>query len=218
MVKLVVTRMPHIIWDWNGTLLDDVGPCVSTINVILCRRGKPPLTVRRYREVFCFPVRRYYEHLGLYLTADEWARIAVEYHDLYRVKAARAPLRRGILTVVETFHRRGFAQSILSASEVNLLEQMVRARAIRDRFTCVAGLRDYYAHSKIDLGRELLAAAGGDPAATVLIGDTIHDWEVATDLGCRCILLAGGHQDLARLRACGAEVVRHPAELAGKVI
>lgn len=200
--------MAHILWDWNGTLLDDVVPCVRAINAILRRRRLPRVTIRRYREVFCFPVRRYYEMIGLRPTEDEWARIAVEFHEFYRLFSAAAPLRPGVLDALRHMRRRGWTLSILSASEITLLERMVRERRIRGYFARLAGLRDYYAHSKIDLGRELLAASGGDPAEAVLIGDTLHDYEVAQEIGCRCILVAGGHQTETRLRTSGAPVIR----------
>ena len=131
--------MPHILWDWNGTLLDDVGPCVRAINAILRRNRLPRLTIQRHREIFCFPVRRYYERLGFHLTESEWVRIAAEFHDRYRPLAADAPLRPGVLAALRRMGRRGWTLSILSASEITLLEHMVRARRLRGFFAHIAG-------------------------------------------------------------------------------
>lgn len=54
----------HIIWDWNGTLLDDVGLSLEAINIVLARYNLPPLRKERYLEIFTFPVIEYYRELG----------------------------------------------------------------------------------------------------------------------------------------------------------
>src|SRR5262245_43055202 len=51
----------HVIWDWNGTLLNDVTHAIDTINFLLEPRGLPLMSIERYREIFGFPIRRYYE-------------------------------------------------------------------------------------------------------------------------------------------------------------
>lgn len=74
-------------------------------------------------------------------------------------------------------------------------------------FQDIRGLDDHYAHSKVDLGRELLASVGGRPAAAVMIGDTMHDFETAQELGISCILVAHGHNARHRLEQAGVPVI-----------
>jgi phosphoglycolate phosphatase len=69
----------HILWDWNGTLFDDVWVNVSAMNTLLARRNLPLLTVERYRTVFTFPVRTYYQAIGLDLTAESFEDLSVEF-------------------------------------------------------------------------------------------------------------------------------------------
>ena len=57
-------KYKHILWDWNGTLLDDRWLCVESINKILKKRKMPPILEKTYRKTFCFPVMKYYESLG----------------------------------------------------------------------------------------------------------------------------------------------------------
>jgi len=97
--------------------------------------------------------------------------------------------------------------SILSASELSLLEQMLTARGIRSLFEHVRGLSDLFATSKTDIGRALLADIGLPANQVLLIGDTLHDHEVAVELGCECLLVAGGHQAEHRLADCPCDVV-----------
>ncbi len=103
--------------------------------------------------------------------------------------------------------RRGPPMSVLSASERSILTRMLGASGIRDYFVHVLGLSNLYAASKLDLGRELMHVTGCTGGALLLIGDTLHDFEVSRELGWRCVLLEGGHQAEHRLRRCGCPVM-----------
>ena len=197
----------HIIWDWNGTLLADTAACVQSLNVILRRRRMPPITLRAYRDVFCFPVRDYYHRIGLALDDEGWDGLTREYHASYRHLSRQSPLRRGAMRALRGLRGLRMTMSVLSASELSLLETMIRERDIREFFTRVCGLPDLYAHSKVDLGRRLLHDSASHPKHALIVGDSIHDHEVAVELGCQCVLLSGGHQSVRRLRQCGCPVV-----------
>ena len=74
-------RCSHVIWDWNGTLLDDVWLCVDIINAMLGRRGVPALDRERYRRIFDFPVPIYYERAGFDFSRETFAAAADEFCD-----------------------------------------------------------------------------------------------------------------------------------------
>ena len=52
-------KYDHIIWDWNGTLVNDAFLCVQIVNQILSERDLSTVDIRFYRENFCFPVNQY---------------------------------------------------------------------------------------------------------------------------------------------------------------
>jgi phosphoglycolate phosphatase len=193
----------HIIWDWNGTLLDDVDACVAAINVLLARRGLPRVDRARYTEVFAFPVIDYYRRLGFDFEREDWHALATEYHVVYDHESAAAPLRPGTADLLAALRARGIDLSVLSACEQARLDAMMAARGVRDSFRKVCGRADVYAHSKLTLGRELLNGGRWKAAESLLVGDTTHDHEVALALGVPCLLMTGGHQSRARLEACG---------------
>jgi phosphoglycolate phosphatase len=197
----------HIIWDWNGTLLDDADACVTAINVLLGRRRLPRVDRTRYVEVFAFPVKDYYHRLGFDFTREDWHALATEYHEVYDRVSADAPLRPGTRERLAALRQAGLDMSILSACEQARLEAMMAVRGVREFFGQVCGRSDVYAHSKLDLGRELLNGGRWAPRETLLVGDTTHDCEVARDLGVPCLLMTGGHQSEARLAACGCPLV-----------
>ncbi len=211
------TDIAHVIWDWNGTLLDDVAACVEAINCMIRDRDLPHLDHDRYRGIFQFPVKNYYDVLGFDLENEDWDAIAREFHRHYDRTSREAVLRHGVETILAAFHESGMAMSILSASEIGILRTMLDNRGIGHYFEHVYGLSDLYASSKLKLGRALLAELGLPGEKIVLIGDTTHDYEVARDLGCRCLLLTGGHQSQERLQSCECRVIddlEHLVELA----
>jgi phosphoglycolate phosphatase len=80
-------------------------------------------------------------------------------------------------------------------------------------FTKVRGLDDYYAHSKVELGRALLKEENIPADRAVLIGDTVHDYETAAAMKIDCILIADGHNSARRLKACPVPVFENLKEL-----
>ena len=192
----------RLIWDWNGTLLDDVAAAVGALNRMLVKRGARPITIEHYRRRFGFPVRPFYAELGVDLAKWDWDDICEDFHNfvLEEPQAVR-PDARDALELAASL---GFRQSILSALRQDKLEAALAANGFLGFFDCIFGVDNLDGASKLDRGRELVAAIGG--GAPIFIGDTLHDAEVARELGGRCILVSCGHQLPERLAAAGCPV------------
>jgi len=195
-----------VIWDWNGTLLDDLKLCVQTINQLLARRNLPLVDTFFYREVFSFPVKDYYRRIGFDFEQEEFEVPALEFTDLYNAGINHCRLHHSAKKTIQHFHDLQIRQFVLSAMQHDLLEKTLTSKGIRHFFEKVAGLDDHFAVSKLEQGRRLLKEIDEDPRDIFLIGDTIHDYEVATDLGVGCILIADGHQSKERLQKIGVQV------------
>ncbi|MFO7870419.1 MAG: HAD hydrolase-like protein [Kiritimatiellia bacterium] len=205
-------QITHILWDWNGTLLDDVPACVRALNIMLRRRSLKEVSHRDYRERFHFPVIDYYRDLGFDFESDDWDTVALDYHKLYRRFSTGSPLRAGADRALAALREKGLAMSVLSASNIDLLSVMVSARGIAGFFDGLYGLPNYYADSKVAAGRQFLKTAAVNPENVLVIGDTVHDSEVADELNCRCLLLKGGHQSEERLRRTGCNIAAEAGE------
>lgn len=160
----------HVIWDWNGTLLDDVELCLGIGNAMLARRGLSPLTLEAYRETFDFPVRDYYTRLGFDFAREPFEALAIEFFSAYesRRHEAEAPPER--VALLRWLHEAGVRQSVLSAYTQDRLEHVLVERGLRDLFEHVVGQDNHQAHGKAEEGRALIARlrSGGaaDPRAT----------------------------------------------------
>ncbi len=193
-----------VLWDFNGTLLDDVQIGIDAENAMLARRGMPLLTLERYREVFDLPIIRYYRSLGYDFDREPYEQLAVEWVREYESRESRAPLHDGILAALQAFAEAGCRQVVLSASEHNMLCRQLLDLGIRSFFDEVIGVDNIEAHGKIGVAREWMSRQSACRAA--LIGDTLHDCEVAKELGVDCLLFSGGHQTRARLLQAGVPV------------
>ncbi len=199
-------KIKHIIWDWNGTLFDDVDLCVENINWLLKKYNYPQITKERYKEIFTFPVIEYYRRVGFDLEKLDFTKIGKEWMDRYEQKKYQAKLADGALEIVKNFLNKEIKQSILSAYSENTLIEIVERFGLKSYFTYIVGLDNIYAESKINLGKRLLQIINSNNDEILLIGDTVHDFEVAQELGCKCILLSSGHQSRKELEKCGVEV------------
>jgi phosphoglycolate phosphatase len=93
------------------------------------------------------------------------------------------------------------------------LDRCLELRHISSYFDHVSGLDNHYAASKIDNGKQMIDSLNLDDNQLLLIGDTVHDFEVARELGCKCILIANGHQSKTILESTGAPVVNEIIDL-----
>ncbi len=204
---------PVIIWDWNGTLLNDLSLCLSSINTLLERRKLPLLDKRAYKEVFSFPVKDYYEAIGFDFGKEDFSVPAGEFIELYDSHVENCPLQPAALETLSHFRQKGAQQFVLSAMQQTMLMHTLKHNGIVDFFEGIAGLDDHYAASKIQRGQQLISQFNIEKKNTWMIGDTDHDYEVANALGIRCILVADGHQSESRLKKTGATVIEALTDL-----
>lgn len=196
-----------IIWDWNGTLLDDTELCISSMNSMLEKRNLAQLDMEKYKQVFTFPVKDYYQAIGFDFTKESWDIAAHEFIYLYLKSLPSCGLAKGALETIRYFAGRGFRQAIISAMQHDALLQSVEALGIRSFLDYIGGTGDHFGAGKIENARSFFHDFNLNPAEVTLIGDTLHDAEVASELGCNCILVAAGHQSKERLISTGKPVI-----------
>jgi len=197
----------HIIWDWNGTILNDVQHAVDVMNRLLQAEGLPSLAVPRYRDLFRFPVRSYYEDLGFSVNDEEFLTVANAFMDGFESGIRDCGLRPGVRSSLQRFQEMGLSQSILSAAKQDSLREQVRHHGIDGHFEEVLGLDNHYAAGKTEVGLGWVERGLHPVEKTIFVGDTCHDFEVARSMGVRCVLVADGHQARSRLSECGCPVI-----------
>lgn len=210
-------QIQTIVWDWNGTLLNDVALCEHTINKMLKKRGLPLLDHDAYQRVFQFPIIDYYRKAGFDFDCEPFEALAKEYMDYYQPRSLQCKLHAHVLDMLEHFRKKGKQQVLLSASRLDLLQEQLSNYPLSDQFEQVLGINDYYARSKAQLAKHFVEESGQAQDQIVFIGDSVHDYEVAKQAGCACILVANGHEHKEKLLRCDCETVDRIEELASLI-
>lgn len=202
----------HLIWDFNGTLYDDVAAGVESINMMLRARGlREFASLDAYRDIFDFPIEDYYRALGFDVDREGFDALAHEWVALYLEQSRTTGLRPGVAAALDALTARGMPQLVLSASEREMLMGQLRGLGIADRFIDVLGLDNIYAGSKAAIAAAWRQA--NPDARPLFVGDTLHDAEVAASIGADCILITGGHHSRTRLETAGVPVIDRFDEL-----
>lgn len=197
----------HVVWDWNGTLLDDLRIVIDAVNRSLGALGWDVIDEQGYRDHFTRPVRSFYDSLaGRMVTDDEWQLLNEGFHDHYFTlvpKARLAPDARDALSAVE---ERGWSQSLLSMSPQGYLESIVRSTGIEGYFLAIDGLSGETGGNKALHLEEHLSRLEVEAAVAVVIGDTPDDAAAARHVGASVILYDGGSHHLPTLEGVGVAI------------
>ncbi len=200
-----------IIWDFNGTIANDIDIGIEAANVVLSRRGMRLIeSVDEYRKMFCFPIKKYYERLGFDFQTEPYEVPADEWTKEYIKREGRITLNEGCLGVLKYVKERGIPQIIISSSEITMLKREVEMLGISGYFDTILGKDDNYAHGKIEMAREW---AKGKEFKAVFIGDSAHDSDTARAIKADCILFTGGHDSKEHFERVDAVVVDSLSEI-----
>jgi phosphoglycolate phosphatase len=198
--------LKHIIWDWNGTMLDDRWLTIAAMNIVLARRNMAELTEDRYLQLFTFPVIEYYQRLGFDFDKEPFSVSGSEFINEYNARAFEPQLHDGIIDLIAELNENGVSHSILSASSQKILNKLAKHHNINHYFIAVLGQDNHYAYGKIETGKMWINKLDIAPKNTLFIGDTEHDLEVANAIGSHCALLSWGHSSTERLENRGINV------------
>ncbi|MFI6960154.1 HAD family hydrolase [Streptomyces sp. NPDC050149] len=206
----------HLVWDWNGTLLDDNTAVVGATNAAFGEIGLAPITLEQYREMYCIPIPRFYERLmGRLPTEAEWERMDGVFHRHYTEQREACGLTEGAAELLAQWQLAGRSQSLLSMYGHEHLVPVVRGYGIERHFVRVDGRTGPSGGSKAQhMERHFAALDGISPAYTVVIGDAVDDAVAAAHVGAKAVLFTGGSHSRSSLEAAGVPVVDTLAEAA----
>ncbi len=224
----------HLIWDWNGTLLNDADAVLEATNDALAQlhlgttgaafgseeaQIAPvfgPLTVTEYRAAFTRPLQRFYANIfGREIAEGEFVQLEQLFHAAYLKRCARSVLNQGARDVLGSWRQAGCTQSLLSLWGHDELLTLLAQLELTDFFIRIDGRRGLNIDCKaVPLLQHLaaLAAQTIEVEQVVLIGDALDDAAAATAAGVRCVLFAGGAHEVAELTATGLPVAHTLAE------
>ena len=205
-------KYTYCIWDYNGTILDDVELGIYSINELFKAHNMDKFLDKKvYREQFDFPIIDYYRRVGFDFEKTPYEELAHEWVNIYFSNFDMAKLFPDVISTLEFFKANGVAQSVLSASEVNMLTNQLEGFGLKKYFNDIMGIDNIYAASKLELAKKWREEHPDE--RVIFIGDTTHDIETAKALLADCFIVCAGHQSKERFNNCEATVVESLSEL-----
>lgn len=205
-------KYTYCIWDFNGTILNDVELGIFSINELLSKHGiANTLSVESYKARFRFPVIDYYVELGFDFEKTPYEELAKEWVKIYLDNFSRARLFDDVIPTLEFFKSNRVKQSVLSAAEQGMLRSQIEGFGICGYFEEIKGIDNIYASSKLANAREWRKKHPDEKV--IFIGDTTHDIETAIELGADCYIVCAGHQSRERFDGCNVKIFSTLTEL-----
>ncbi len=198
-------RYKNILWDWNGTLIDDAFLSLNAVNSMLDKMNKKPITIEDYYKYVDTPIINFYKHI---LTDDEldFPKISSDFHEFYNSHLSDTPLVKDAKFVLNELKRKGANQFIITATKESSAKELTKQYGISEFFNNIIGADDFSAGSKIERAVKFFTENNIVANETVFIGDTLHDLETANHLGIDCILVTYGHQGEELVNLSGTTV------------
>ncbi|WP_210454421.1 HAD family hydrolase [Pantoea ananatis] len=194
-------QIRHVIFDWNGTLVDDLALAVRGMNAVRELQMLPPMNAELYRQHFGFPIRSFYQALGIDCESALFDELIRTYLGIFNRDIGTCALHTGALGMINDLRAQNITVSVLSASQQHTLESNLNSAGINHLVDHVYGLTDTRAMGKGDIALQLDNLLGKPGFSALMIGDTDHDIEVALQCGWQVASVSHGHQTSERLRS-----------------
>ena len=196
-----------IIFDFNGTLLDDVEINCEIFNLLARDYHANNITMEEYREVFDFPVIDAYRKWGFDVDNGKFEDIATSFHNYYNSMVYdRCEIFENARALLKELKGK-YDLVCLSASKEETLIAQLKHYQIYDYFDEVLGMSDKYAHGKDTLAKKWMEESGKIKEETLYIGDTCHDQLVAKTLGVKMLSITWGHNSKNKLSTKDAIII-----------
>lgn len=206
-------KYKHIVWDWNGTIIDDVKLSVEIFNEMCDTCGIAGLDLDEYQRKFKIPVSDFYVEHGFDYNKLDFDKISVYYVEQYNKRRFNCPLHDNVVEIMQFLNESGVSQSILSAYEQNYLRECVQHYDLHKYMDNVFGLDNILAGSKAGLAKSLAERIDAKGNEILMIGDTTHDKDASDAMGADCVFVAKGHNSADRLAKLGVPVFDSHAKL-----
>jgi phosphoglycolate phosphatase-like HAD superfamily hydrolase/ADP-ribose pyrophosphatase YjhB (NUDIX family) len=189
-----MAEIKNIIFDWSGTLVDDLGPVVEATNKVFAEFGKPPFTVDDFREKFRLPFTDFYRE---HLPEATFDQLEAHYHTSFKLLQETIEPLPGALEILQWCRSVGMKVFLLSS--IHAEHFAVQGERL--------GLKEYFdrAYTMVLDKRhkilELLAEYDLNPHETMFVGDMQHDVDAARKGGVLSCAVLTGYDSLAKLTA-----------------
>jgi len=185
-----MTKIKNIIFDWSGTLSDDLTPVHAATNKVFKRLGLRALTLEEYKQEFVLPYMDFYKK---FTDASKEKIDEFFLEEIFRVEKPK-PFPK-VKQLLEFLKKKKVKMIVLSAHPSKKLERELKEYGFQGFFHEVNGS----VHDKIEAVKKIMERNGFKPDETAYVGDMDYDIEVGKKIGIVTIAVSWGYNSKERL-------------------
>ena len=206
-------KYKYIVFDFNGTIIDDVQLCLNLLNEMLEVEQLPLVSLKRYKNIFTFPIIEYYKKAGFTFEKRSFKELSEWFVKKYQPESFNCALFPGIVETIRKLNEKGYKVVLLSASQIDNLKEQTDKFNISKLFYKILGIDNIEAKSKLEIAKRFFENEKVDMSQCLFIGDSTHDYEVGHSLGGDVVLMTYGHQSREVLSSCNVPLLDSIYEL-----
>ncbi len=192
-------RFELIVFDWDGTLMDSAGAIVACIQAAAADMGLEPPSEARARHVIGLGLHEALRHALPELPEDKHGELADRYRQHYLAQDHELLLFVGAEALVRELAAGGYRLGVATGKSRRGLDRAMAASGLASCFQATRCADECHSKPHPQMLEELMAELGATPGATLMIGDTTHDLQMARNAGVGSLAVtygAHGHDDL----------------------
>ena len=193
-------KFSNIIFDWSGTLVDDLGPVVDATNKVLNHYGKLPLTREQFCASFCLPFIDFYKE---FLPGVPMSDLEELYADFFDESDESVKVLPGAVEFLNSCKESGSRIFLLSSIKDDHFKKQSKHLNLGDYFERVYT----EALDKRIWIKTLITDCCLDIKETVFVGDMRHDIDAGRSAGLFTVAVLGGYNSEEMLQESAPDLL-----------
>ena len=195
-------RFRLLVFDWDGTIADSTGLIVSSLLAACADLGLPVPAPAVARHVIGLGLVDALSHVAPSLPRERYAEISAAYRRRYLERDAEIVLFDGVREMLAELEGAGHLLAIATGKSRAGLARALAQHGVAGRFAATRCADEGFPKPHPDMLLALMDRTGVDAGATVMIGDTTHDMELARNAGTAAVALTHGAHGSEELVRC----------------
>jgi phosphoglycolate phosphatase len=192
-----------IVFDWDGTLMDSEGRIVASMQAAFGELGREPPPASAVRDVIGLGLETAMRRLPGVAPDEPLDALITHYrHHYLSANRTPTPLFDGAAEMIEALYARGRLLAVATGKSRAGLDQALDQSGLRHRFHATRTAEETFSKPNPAMLFELMDELGVRADATLMVGDTEYDLQMATNAKVRALAVGYGTQPAERLIAC----------------
>ncbi len=192
-----------LVFDWDGTLMDSEARIVTCLQAAFTDLGQPAPACAAARDIIGLGLDEAMQRLSPTADASLRAALIDQYRRHFLVtNHTPSPLFPDARKTLDWLADQGYRLAVATGKSRIGLEKSLRESGLIGFFHATRCADETFSKPHPQMLLELMDELGAAPAATLMIGDTEYDMQMATNAGIRALAVSYGVHSPERLYAC----------------